>query len=352
MNELLDLLFRRLSRRNRLILACAILVTILALALAQYQGWIGTGDESTAPSTFAAGSGQIGVFVEPDDGRAPIVQELDAARSTITLQIYLITDEEIASALERAAARGVEVRVLLEEHPFGGAGGQERMFARLQQAGIDIRWSDPTFTFSHVKTFVVDGTIAIIMNLNLSKSAFTGNREFGTITTREAEVAQAVAIFEADWSRTGAEASGPLVVSPTTSRRAILDLIDGATRTLDIYAEVVRDEEVVNALLDAQARGVTVRLIVSPEAETEDRGREERAELIAAGVQVRYASGLYIHAKMILVDGSRAFVGSQNFTATSLDQNREIGVVLDDPHAIARLSATFEADFARAKVPT
>ncbi len=296
--------------------------------------------EPTAPQ-----SGVVGLFVEPDDGRAPILDELNAAQRSIDLEIYLLSDEEILQALERAQARGVRVRVILEEHPFGGAGGEERVFARLEQAGIAVRWSNPAFRLSHIKTFVIDAEVAIIMNLNLTKTSFTGNREFGAITTRPAEVAQADAIFEADWQRSAEPPDGPLVVSPTTSRRTLLGLIESATTSLDIYAEVVRDEEIVAALEQAASRDVVVRLIVSNDSEENDRGREERARLADQGVQVRLARGLYIHAKMVLVDGNRAYVGSQNFTTASLDLNRELGILLDDRITIARLARTFEADF-------
>lgn len=287
----------------------------------------------------------MGIFVEPDDGRAPLLAELDAARRSITLQIYLLSDEEILRALERAQARGVDVRVIMEDSPFGGAGGEEEVFVRLERAGVAVRWSNPAFRLSHIKTFVVDEEVAIIMNLNLTKTSFTGNREFAAITTRPAEVAQAAAIFDADWRRSAEPPDGPLIVSPTTSRRTLLGLIDGATTSLDIYAEVVRDKEIVAALGEAATRGVHVRLIVSNDSEENDRGRDERASLARQGVQVRLARGVYIHAKMILVDGKRAYVGSQNFTSASLDLNRELGILIDDPANIARLARTFEADF-------
>ena len=38
------------------------------------------------------------------------------------------------------------------------------------------------------------------------------------------------------------------------------------------------------------------------------------------------ASALYIHAKVIDVDGTKAFIGSENFSTASLDYNRELGL--------------------------
>jgi len=67
----------------------------------------------------------------------------------------------------------------------------------------------------------------------------------------------------------------------------------------------------------------------------------------AAGVRVRRLprAYLYIHAKAIVADGRRAFVGSQNLSAASLDGNRELGVIIADRGAIGTLESTFAGDW-------
>ena len=75
--------------------------------------------------------------------------------------------------------------------------------------------------------------------------------------------------------------------------------------------------------------------------------------LTAAGVQVRtYAStaSLYIHAKMILVDGREAFIGSENFSPPSLESNRELGLTFNDAAIMAQLQAVFTADWNGARL--
>lgn len=300
-------------------------------------------------STAMVDGGVTGVVVLPDDGREPILTEIAAAERSIDLLVYLLSDEEIIAALEEAVGRGVEVRVMLEEHPFGGNGLNPETYDRLESAGARVRWGNPAFRFSHVKLFVIDDAVAIIMNLNLSRSAFDDNREFAAITTRRDAVTEAAAIFDADWDRTGEPAPGPLVISPTDSRQTLLGLIDEANSTLDIYAEVMRDEPVLLALERAEARGVAVRLLMSPEYGDDDRGAAERERLAAAGVETRYARGVYVHAKAIIVDGTVAWIGSQNFTATSLDDNREVGIVLTDPANVGRVGGVFSLDFARGR---
>lgn len=294
-------------------------------------------------------AGVVGVFVEPEDGREPILAELAAAEQSIDLEVYLLSDDHIIDALINAANRGVRVRVLLEEHPFGGSGQNPETFDRLEAGGVEVRWSNPVFRFSHIKMFVIDDEAAVVMNLNLSRSAFTDNREFGAITTRQAEVRQAVALFEADWDRRAEPEAGPLVVSPTDSRQSLIGLIESAKTSLDIYAEVVRDDQIVDAIVAAGRRGVEVRLLMSPEYSDEDRGAEERGRLMDAGVSVRLARGVYIHAKVVIIDGDTAWLGSQNFTATSLDQNREVGIILEDATNVGRMKQVFSEDFSAAR---
>ena len=69
--------------------------------------------------------------------------------------------------------------------------------------------------------------------------------------------------------------------------------------------------------------------------------------ITAAGAQIHRLpqSYLYVHAKAIVADGQRAFVGSENLSAASLDHNREVGVIVADRRAIATIAATFAADW-------
>ena len=91
-----------------------------------------------------------GVFIEPGDGRAPLLDEIEAAQHSIDLEVYIVTDDVILQSLEDAQRRGIAVRVILEEHPFGGGGGQEEIFARLESAGIAVRWGNPVFRFTQL----------------------------------------------------------------------------------------------------------------------------------------------------------------------------------------------------------
>jgi len=56
-----------------------------------------------------------------------------------------------------------------------------------------------------------------------------------------------------------------------------------------------------------------------------------------------------MHAKLVLVDGQRAFIGSQNFFAVSLDANREVGIIVADAAVVAQLVSVAQGDWSAAQ---
>jgi len=74
-------------------------------------------------------------------------------------------------------------------------------------------------------------------------------------------------------------------------------------------------------------------------------------KLAAAGATVRAVAAPAIHAKVVVADGRAVYLGSANFTATSLDRNRELGLRLDDAAVARRVAATIADDAARGTSP-
>lgn len=323
-------------------------VAVVAIGVVVYQ-WLIDDDRITYVDASIDAPGHLtGVFVLPDDGAKPFLEELDAARESIRLYLYLLSDNETIDGLIRAHRRGVDVRVMLEQNPYGGAQTEREVFDALSAAGIDVRWGSVDFRFTHIKTMVLDDRVAMIMTLNMTETAFESNREFAVITTNPLEVDDAITIFESDWDRAPDPAPGPLVVSPSTSRSDLLDVIASAQRRLDVYAEFITDGEIVDALIDADSRGVEVRLVMSESGE-ESLWDEAPGVLVRNGVDVRIVNRVYIHAKALIVDDGLVWTGSQNFTSTSLDMNRELGIIVTDPETVARFKAAFGDDFAEGK---
>jgi cardiolipin synthase len=325
-------------------LFCALILTI-GLAACQPSPAL-----EPNPINLGGGAPAVRLSVEPDEGVQPVLTFLGGARRTLDVAMYLLSDRQIITALEAAQRRGVKVRVMLEEHPYGTGPGNTAQFNQLKSAGVAVAWSPASFTLSHDKYAVADATAALLGTPNWTVSAFTSNREYLVEDTNPDDVKQLAALFEADWNRQAAPTDDPnLVLSPTNSRADFLQLIQSAQRTLDLEAEEMQDPAIESALGSAAGRGVVVRVILpAAVAAGPDANAAGRARLGHSGVQVKQLSDLYVHAKDIVADERLAFVGSENISTESLDHNREVGLLIGDPQAIQELEDTFNRDWTAA----
>jgi cardiolipin synthase len=265
------------------------------------------------------------------------------------MTMYELNDTSAEADLAGAAARGVDVRVILDQHLE-----KERntaAFAYLAARGVHVVWG-PAGTTYHQKTLTVDGATSAVMTLNLVSRDYPLTRDFALIDTIPADVAAVRTTFAADFA--GQPIRPPdgtdLVWSPTNATTSILATIDGAGRNLAIENEEMSDAAVVDALTAAAKRGVDVEITM-----TSDRAYESAfTKLANAGAHVHLyadtAGSLSIHAKTIVADAGlpdqRVLVGSENFSTASLDYNRELGILTADPAVVAGVAATLASDYA------
>jgi len=305
----------------------------------------------------AAPPNAITLFVQPDDGRAPVLDAFNNAQTSINLIIYLLSDRDVITALKNAVLRGVAVRVLIEQNPCCANNNtmQRAVFSDLQEGGVQVQWTNPAFRLTHAKMAVIDGTTALIMSQNLTRTSFTFNREADIVDRDPADVESLGALFEADWARTPYAPTNPnLVIANADARRKLLAMINGATKSLAIESEEMQDPAIIDALIAAQKRGVAVRYIgsiapVNGNNPQRDDNAAGRKRLAAAGVGVRLLATPYVHTKTMVADGTVAFVGSENFSAASLDTNREIGILTTDATTITRLMTVYTKDWTAGK---
>ena len=334
-------------------------VVALCFVLASCTGNIlpGISNSPQCQSNCGVGSGVQGVqvFVEPDDGEQVITNAIGSAQKSIWLEIYILSDRNVIRALEEAANRGLDVRVMLEPHPFGGGTSPSKTLDTLAASGIKTQFTNPSFSLTHEKGMIIDGTSAYIMTSNFSRSALGGNsgssgyrnREYGIIDTIQQDILATEEIFVADWNRSTVQFNDPnLVVSPINSRNDFTTLINSARSTLLIEAEEMIDSDIEQAIANAAQHGVQVEVIL-PVANTSsgDSSSQGIAIVKQSGAQVREDPQLYMHAKIIVVDNKVAFVGSENISAQSLDQNRELGIIVSDPSALNKIQTTFQYDW-------
>ena len=291
------------------------------------------------------------VLTEPQAGIGPVYRLITGAHSSVDLSMYELADPAAEADLAGDAARGVDVRVILDQHLEKSR--NTAAYDYLAARGVHVRWG-PASTTYHQKTLTADNATSVIMTLNLVAEDFPGTRDFAVIDTRRADVAAIVSTFNADFA--GRALTPPdgadLVWSPTNAQASTLSVINGATRTLAVEDEEMDDPAVTGALAAAARRGVNVTITMTADSEWD----AAFAELAQAGAHIRLypddSGALYIHAKAIVADaglpGQQVLAGSQNFSVASLSYNRELGILTRDPAVAAAVSKALAADYAGA----
>jgi len=284
----------------------------------------------------------VTVLATPEAGEAPYTSVLATAQTSIDVEVYLMGYGGILDLLQAKARAGLRVRVILDE---GKKDTNQKYFEMLVAAGAQVKWSDPKFSYFHAKFFVVDGKTAVMSTGNYSKSySIDLERNFVATDSDPADVLDLVNLFEADWTgQTPAMQCTRMVISPVNARERILAVIKGAQQTLDIESMQFADWDVRNAVKARVEAGVVVRVLLA-DANWIDANATAVTFLKGLAVPVKWIP--HLHTKMLVADGKAAYVGSENFSQTSLDRNREVGVILVEAPSIAPLSATFDKDWA------
>lgn len=291
----------------------------------------------------------ISLFEQPGTGREPIINAINGAQKEILVEVYLLSDKQIIKALEDARSRGVIVDVMLEQHPFGGGNLNSKSKPELESKGVSVKWTNSAYTLTHEKSIVIDGAEAFILNQNLTASAFSKNREYDVIDTNPEDVVEVRNIFINDWQRKSftPPTNTHLIVSPNNSRAALTALITSATKTVDAEVEIIEDPQ-IESLLSEKAKNTIVRVIIPTLSQIPSNG-DDAKKLKSAGVLIKTLSSPYVHAKLILIDDTNAYVGSVNLSTQSMDENRELGIILSQNESVQTLNSTFESDWNKGK---
>ena len=255
-----------------------------------------------------------------------LVQAIQEATRFIHVEVYLWQDDEtgqkILAELVKAAKRGVEVLVLVDE--IGAIKISERFFSPLLEAGGRFSWF---YTFhprrnryffnlrNHRKLQVIDGRMAFIGGINIGREYSGLNTSIGEWKNLQIRVEGDVVnhldeVFQRDWYFATEEelpvqkqldilreqecrCPGVIIESGPDSNYGIaltslLAIINASSKQLDLFTPYfVPEPSLISALQIAVARGVVVRLMIAKKNDYQflvDIGRSFYDQLLAAGV--------------------------------------------------------------------
>ncbi|MEO7332143.1 MAG: phospholipase D-like domain-containing protein [Minicystis sp.] len=282
-------------------------------------------------------------WAEPAAGQAPFVDALSTAQISIRVMVYEMGFGAILDTLKQKALDGIYVRVILD---VSKQDINQKYYDQLIGVGAEVAWGDPQFTYMHAKTLVIDDAIAVISTGNYLASQMAKERNYVVRDEDPADVASLVTLFDADWERKTPDLSCTrLLISPVNARERLIDLINSASATMEIESMQLADSGIRAAILGRQNAGVSIRVILA-DTTWVDSNASAVSFLQDNGIPVKYLLMPKVHVKALAVDGERAYLGSENFSFTSLSKNREVGVIAFEPAVLALMSTTFEGDWA------
>lgn len=293
---------------------------------------------------------------------------INAAHTRIDVLHFSFTQTgssgDVMAALKAAKARGVDVRVLLDDEPEANPDA----VAALKSVGISAKL-DNNNTRLHLKAFAIDGEVLFIGSTNLSGSALDFNHEANWIV-RDPDALQ---FFEAYFAGINANPNYTLNPASSTSDSGAIQMwgragfndvaipaIESAKVSVDVIIYGINLDpnypdgpapDLAQALYDAEARSVPVRVLF--ELSDWNDGLNERNQHAAAlfskaGIQIRYDSEETVtHAKVLITD-DRVFVGTNNWSYQGLHLGHEGGLATTLEQPVAATRAYFEAQWAAA----
>jgi cardiolipin synthase len=298
----------------------------------------------TTTTTTTAAASALSLLVEPQAGMTPLYDFMSSARQSLDMTMYELSDPTAEQILIADHKRGVRVRVLLD-HDYTGGSVNQSAYATLSSAGVPVAWANDSEIF-HQKTITVDGDESAIMTGNLTPQYYATTRDIVVMDSQPSDVAAIESVFAGDWSG-AAPSPGPagvdLVWSPG-SEPQLATLIGSATRSVVVENEEMDSTSIEDALESDAERGVDVTVVMTADSEWDSAFSQLESDRVHVVLYPDTASALYIHAKVIDVDSTKAFIGSENFSTASLDYNRELGLITSSASVVGPLNSTLSND--------
>ena len=336
---------------------------------------------------------RVAVLCNGDEAYPAMLAAIEGARRSVALSTFIFgadrAGQPFIEALGRAAARGVEVRVLID-----GVGARYTwppVHRALRRAGVETalflpRIRDAGLAFfnlrSHRKMLLVDGRVAFTGGLNIQARNRLADRPARPVRDLHFRlegpiVARIQEVFAADWHFTTGETLGSpawepdlrevgesamrvLASGPDGDLEIVRTLMLGALSTARESVRIVTpyflpDASTIAALGVTALRGVAVDIVLPQRVNiplVQWAATAQLWQVIAPGCRVHASPPPFDHSKLMVVDRAWALFGSSNWDPRSLRLNFELDVECHDRVLATRLDALVLERIANARPVT
>lgn len=354
--------------------------------------------ESVSESPLTKGN-KVVLLADGPIAYAAMFAAIRNAKDHINLESYIIEDDEagrtFSDLLLQKQAEGVQVNIIYDG--LGSMNTPAAFFQRLQDRGVQVVEFNPINPLSswskwdlshrdHRKILIVDGTIAIIGGINISKvySSSPLNRKHratSPIHWRDTDiqiegpaVAELQKLFLDTWMKQKeskparrtyfpelAESGKALVRvigstpgesnrTPFVSYVSAMSFAEHSIHMTNSY--FIPDDQTVTALTDAARRGVDVKIVLPGITDSQLALHAQRyhySDLLESGVKLYEHSSSLLHAKTAVIDKVWSTVGSTNMDYLSLLHNDEVNAVILNQEFAGHMESMFARDLTNSR---
>lgn len=139
-----------------------------------------------------------------------------------------------------------------------------------------------------------------------------------------------------------------LIIEPEMGRKPVVQLIDQAKHTIDLVMYGFTDQTLLDAIIRKHAQGKSVKVILEDapyKTETENNKTIKQLAYHDIAWHGKIPPFKLIHQKTLLIDGRTALVMTFNFTHSAFKNDRNFGLIMDDPKRVREIEKVFSADW-------
>lgn len=272
--------------------------------------------------------------------------QLFATKKKLYMQTYHITYDEFVSDIQTLAKQWVDIQIMLENNRYADNNSNdefEKLKNDLSKYWIQIKSDQELGTnFIHSK-YVLGDDEYIIQTANMTYSAFWVSREMFVIGHNPSIYNSLTTLFRKDREDQSIQKQDihpNLAVCPIDCRTKIEWLLHSAKQSIYIQTQNIDDQRIINILKQKKQEGIDIQIILW-------RDDDEIFRSQYGHDWVKILDKPYVHAKSFLIDNEYLFVWSTNLTQNSIDNNREVSIILLDEQNIEKYLQNFQADLSR-----
>ncbi|OTX95867.1 cardiolipin synthase [Bacillus wiedmannii] len=339
------------------------------------------------PTEYAPHYSDFQLFVEGKSFYKQLFTDIREAKQSIYTYFFILSDDKSShtflNLLKEKAKEGVNIYLSVDR--INDLSFESKMISELRESGVHFTYSrKPELPFgfyslhhrNHRRITTIDGEIGYTGGFNIGDEYLGKDKHFGYwrdyhVRIRGEGAKDLEEQFASDWKRdtkenikrsTNKVSKGNTLHTMTSYNghyvaEKYIELIKQAKHSIVITTPyfIAKNKEFMNALIEAQKRGVTVKILWSYKPDIpliKEAAYPYIRQAVNNGIKVYgYKKGMF-HGKLMIIDNELTVIGTTNMTARSFYMNDEMNLYIHGGTIISEVNEALTKDFRDSKEMT